>query len=160
MRIATIIVILTVSWPVFAQRELITAIDEEGLVDLLSRENDTIYVLNFWATWCSPCVKELPYFEELHKTSTGSKLQVKLINLDFPNQLESRVLPFVEENNITAPVLNMTSLDYNSWIPKVDEEWSGAIPATLVFTNTRRAFIPGEMTRTELFHAIEKITEN
>ena len=134
----------------------IRTVDKAGLNEILSRKTDTVYVVNFWATWCSPCVKELPYFEELHKSAAGRKLQVILVNLDFPNKLESRVYPFVKENTISAPILNMTDMDYNSWIPDVDEDWSGAIPATLMFTGEKRNFISGEISRNELFDAVEE----
>lgn len=58
---------------------------------VLSDENTT-YVVNFWATWCLPCVKELPYFEQLN--SANKNLKVVLISLDFKNQYETKLLPF------------------------------------------------------------------
>ena len=135
-------------------------IDKDGLFDILSRKTDTVYVVNFWATWCSPCVKELPYFEELHKSAADRKLQVLLVNLDFPNQLETRVHPFLTEKDISAPVLNITSLDYDTWISGVDESWSGAIPATLIFRNKNRKFFSTEISRDELFKTVELFIEN
>lgn len=138
----------------------IRSVDQDGLFDILSKKTDTVYVINFWATWCSPCVKELPYFEELHKSAAGRKLQVILVNLDFPNQLEKRVYPFVKEKNISATVLNMTSLDYNAWISEVDESWSGAIPATLIFRNEKRKFFSTELSRDELFETVQEFINN
>lgn len=129
-------------------------IDQKGLEKMLSQKNDTIYVINFWATWCSPCVKELPYFDALHRDSTTSKLVVNLISLDFPNQVEARVVPFLKDNGISAPVFNMTEMDYNAWIPIVDSLWSGSIPATLIFRGDKSTFIESEVTREELFEAV------
>ncbi|MFT5167540.1 MAG: thiol-disulfide isomerase/thioredoxin, partial [Saprospiraceae bacterium] len=63
----------------------------EALVPLFEKQNDTTYVINFWATWCKPCVAELPYFEELHNRYKGKKVKVLLISLDFPNQIEKKL---------------------------------------------------------------------
>jgi thiol-disulfide isomerase/thioredoxin len=135
----------------------VSSISEEKLASLLEQDNDTLYVINFWATWCSPCVTEIGYFEELHIAFKNQKLKVILINLDFPNQIEKRVLPFINEKNLTAEVLNMTNMDYNSWIPIVDPDWSGAIPATLIFKSNSKKFISRELSKKELFDEVYKI---
>jgi thiol-disulfide isomerase/thioredoxin len=44
---------------------------------------DTIYVVNFWATWCKPCVEELPIFDSLNLEVKGQAIKVLLVNLDF-----------------------------------------------------------------------------
>ncbi|MCF8225939.1 MAG: TlpA family protein disulfide reductase [Bacteroidales bacterium] len=132
-------------------------IDKDGLVELLESKNKTTYVVNFWATWCAPCVSEIGYFESLHNVYGNKDVHVKLVNLDFPNQLESRVIPFIKENKITAEVLQMTDLDYNSWISEVDANWSGAIPATLIFKGNEKIFFEGELTREQLFENVNKI---
>lgn len=131
------------------------SIDRDELLELLNKDNDTVYVVNFWATWCSPCVAEIGYFEALHKSRSDDKLKVVLVNLDFPNQVDRRVIPFMKEKDLTARVLNMTEMDYNSWIPDVDNEWSGAIPATLIYKGKKREFIGRELSREELFNAAE-----
>lgn len=132
-------------------------IDRDELLELLSRSNDTTYVVNFWATWCSPCVKEIPYFEELHRDSNGEKLRVVLVSLDFPKQAEMRLLPFLKDKGVTASVLLMNDHKYNEWIDLVEPSWSGAIPATLVFKNGERAFLEKELERDELYEFVEQI---
>lgn len=138
----------------------IGSIDRDGLLELLNQNNDTVYVVNFWATWCSPCVAEIDYFESLKKLHADDKLKVILLNLDFPNQVQPRVVPFVKEKNLTSLVLNMTEMNYNSWIPDVDSNWSGAIPATLIWKGINRRFIPGEVSREELFKAVDSMYED
>jgi thiol-disulfide isomerase/thioredoxin len=133
------------------------AIDKAGLMGLLEPESDTTYVVNFWATWCSPCVKEIGYFEELHRETESEKVRVVLVSLDFPNQASRRLVPFLKDKGITAPVALMTDLNYNGWIDQVDPSWSGAIPATLIFNNNHRIFLEQELTREELFKHVNQI---
>ena len=135
----------------------ITEIDGDGIAVLSRNSNDTTYVINFWATWCSPCVKEIDFFEEVHSSFHDSKVKVILVSLDFPNQVERRLIPFLEDKEITAQVMLMTDLDYNSWIERVDKSWSGAIPATLIFNRERRVFLEQELTRDELFAYVSQI---
>ncbi len=113
---------------------------------LLHKNSDTTLVINFWATWCKPCVTELPYFEELNKKYSSEKIKVILISLDFKRQLETRLNKFITENKISSEVLLLDEPDYNSWIDKVDSTWSGAIPATIVINKKSRLFFEKEFT--------------
>ena len=136
--------------------QTVRKLNAETLVGLTHNLNDTTYVVNFWATWCSPCVKEIGYFEELYRQMHSSRVKVVLVSLDFPNQLDRRVLPFLKEKDISAPVFLMTDLDYNSWIDRVDPSWSGAIPATLIYNREKRVFLEQELTRDELFKQVSQ----
>lgn len=101
-------------------------------------DKSTIYVVNFWATWCAPCVKELPHFEKLN--SENKNIKVVLVSLDFKDQFESKLLPFLKKKNIKSQVVLLTDKDYNTWLPMVDKEWSGSIPATLIIKNEKKVF--------------------
>ena len=132
-------------------------IGKEELIALSALDNDTTYVVNFWATWCSPCIKEIGYFEELHRKPVDPALKVILISLDFPNTIDRRVIPFLKEKNITADVYLVTDLDYNSWIEGIDPGWSGAIPATLIYNREKRLFLEKELSKDELFDYVTQI---
>ena len=132
-------------------------IDKDGIELLTGKSNDTTYVVNFWATWCSPCVKEIGYFEELHRAYSARKMKVVLVSLDFPNQVEKRLLPFIVEKDISAPVMLMTDLDYDGWIDRVDPSWTGSIPATLIYNSEGRLFLENELTKEELFEYVNLI---
>ena len=150
-----LLILFLVPGEVFSQKY--AEIDKEELLALTGRKNDTTYVVNFWATWCSPCVKEIGYFEEVHRLNQGSKLKVILVSLDFPDRADQRVIPFLKQEDITAPVFLMTDLNYNDWIDLVDPDWSGAIPATLIFNQSQRVFLEQELSREELFEHVKQI---
>ena len=135
----------------------IPEINRGDISDLVGNNNDTTYVINFWATWCSPCVREIAYFEELHRIYTGDPVKVILVSLDFPNQKDQRVVPFLEEKEITATVMLVSDLDYNAWIDLVDPSWSGALPATLIYRGKSRVFLEKELTRSELNTHVKQI---
>lgn len=107
----------------------------------LNRKSDTTYVVNFWATWCKPCVAELPYFETLTENYKDQKVKVVLVSLDFANQLTKKLIPFVEENKLKSDVVALFDGNYDSWIDKVNKEWDGAIPVTLIYNKDTRKFI-------------------
>jgi len=112
----------------------------EDLAYLFQQQNDTTYIINFWATWCKPCVEELPYFEQLTQQHQGQKVKVILVSLDLEKQLETKLLPFIEKHQIQSEVLVLLDSNDNVWLEKVDPTWSGAIPVTLIYKNKERAF--------------------
>lgn len=117
----------------------------EELEPLFHLQNDTTYVINFWATWCKPCVAELPWFEQFHEEMSNQPVKVVLVSMDFPKQYESKLLPFVQERQLKAQVIALADMDYNSWIDKVSTEWDGAIPFTLIYKNKHRRIKLGEL---------------
>jgi thiol-disulfide isomerase/thioredoxin len=115
-------------------------VDYEGLQDYLGQFDNKTLVVNFWATWCIPCVKELPYFEELTEAYPEDDVQVVLVSLDFSNQIDRRLIPFLEKHQLKSEVIVLDDPDANVWIRKVSSDWSGAIPATLVRRGDKEAF--------------------
>ena len=101
---------------------------------------DTTYVINFWATWCAPCVKELPYFEELNAQNKDKPVKVVLVSLDFKSRVETGVIPLVKKKNIQSEVVVLADGKASEWIDQVDSSWSGAIPATVIIKNNKRYF--------------------
>ncbi|GGG55001.1 TlpA disulfide reductase family protein [Bizionia arctica] len=130
--------------------------DFKGFEKYLSTTTDKIYVVNFWATWCAPCVKELPFLEELNKNYANQNVEVILVSLDFPNAYETKLKPFIKNKKLQSKVVALNDTDSNTWIPKVSEDWSGAIPATLIFNKEKRMFYEQSFTYAELENEIKQ----
>ena len=98
------------------------------------RESKTPLIINFWATYCVPCLEEIPYFQNAVKRHQKDSLQLLLVSVDLKDDYAA-IKPFMSRRKITARVvwLNETNADY--FCPKVDSAWSGAIPATLFVNN-------------------------
>ena len=95
----------------------------------ISKPSGQLKVINFWATWCKPCIEEMPYFDEIAKQQ-GDVVTLYFVSMDFKEDL-ARVSSFVEKKKPLGRVMLLDDIKYDSWMPKVDSTWSGAIPATL-----------------------------
>jgi thiol-disulfide isomerase/thioredoxin len=126
----------------------------------LHLKNDSLYIINFWATWCTPCVKELPYFQDIANSVKDKKVKFLLVSLDFPKQIDTRLIPFLERNNIDLEVLVLDDPNQNVWIDKVHKDWSGAIPATLIYNKEKRDFYEKAFTYEELENIINSKISN
>lgn len=130
--------------------------DYAELEKYLTTTSDKTYVINFWATWCAPCVKELPYFEQVNKNYADQNVEVILVSLDFPKKYDTSLKPFIKEKNLKAKVVALNDPDSNSWIPKISEDWSGAIPATLIYNKDKRQFYEQSFTYDELENEVKQ----
>ena len=125
-------------------------------------DSDTVYVLNFWATWCAPCIAELPDFEKLTSTYAGKPVKVLLISTDFRRDVDKKVKPFVKRKKLHSQVLFMDETTPNDWIDLVSTEWTGAIPATLIVSKSRgfERFFEKQLHFEELAVAVEEALGN
>ena len=141
-----------------SENKVIEVYNYSELAPLLSDSStEKTYVVNFWATWCAPCIKELPYFQELH--DSNNEVEVILVSLDFPEKLETQLIPFIERKNLTPQVILLDDPDENMWIPAIDSTWSGALPATLIYNKEKRAFYEQSFTKESLLFEVEKFTK-
>jgi thiol-disulfide isomerase/thioredoxin len=158
IKTAILTIILFLSLPAFGQNQPEIAVMQfSELEPYLHFKNDTTYIVNFWATWCVPCRKELPVIENIHNEYLDKPLKVLLVSLDFPSQMENGLKPFLLKNNITARVILLNDPKSNVWIDKVDPTWSGSLPATLIYKNDFRQFLEKELDYDTLKSIILKI---
>jgi len=113
--------------------------------------NDTVYVVNFWATWCKPCIEELPYFEKLQATYKNQPLKVLLVSMDFESKLPA-VKTFASTHKLASEVYLAQRKSDQELIDAIDKNWSGALPGTLIVNGKKgiRKFQEQEFTYDEL----------
>ena len=131
----------------------------ENLFKKINKNKQTLYVVNFWATWCKPCVDELPDLMSVNNHfSKNPNFKMYHISLDFSKNKDKIVIPFVKKNNINAQVFLMNdSKRMNTWIPMIDKTWSGAIPATVMYKNGKKVyFTEGQLKEKKLKQIISK----
>ena len=119
---------------------------DELSAQLEQMSHDTI-LINYWATWCKPCVEELPVIEQF--ANRHPEVKVLLVSLDFDTQMKSKLFPYIIKEGIKHDIYLLVDPDVNEWIPKVNENWSGAIPATEVHTPGEQFFHEGVFTTSE-----------
>jgi thiol-disulfide isomerase/thioredoxin len=142
------------SW---AQRAEIIKLDK--LKQIIERKSDNVVVINFWATWCAPCIKELPFFEKI-SAEKRPDVQIYLVSMDLdldPNP--EKVYRFIDRKKLLSTVLLLSEKDPNGWIDQIDPAWSGALPATLVINQKtgQLKFIGKELHEDELEKVITEV---
>ena len=117
-----------------AQAQSVKKVKIEELADYI-RKSDHPLVVNFWATWCAPCVEEIPYFQSEIKKYADQKVELILVSLDFPEAYPKQIATFIQKKKFEASFywLNETNADH--FCPQIDEKWSGSIPSTLFINN-------------------------
>lgn len=153
--LATTIVLFGLS-PAFCQQAKTVSLDT--LLQIIHSPSEKIRVINFWATWCAPCVKELPLFEKLNVERSDVEIMLVSMDLDLDPNPE-KVYKFISRKGIKSEVILLNEADPNSWINKIDKSWSGALPATLIInTQTgQRKFIGKELHDGELEQLISTL---
>jgi thiol-disulfide isomerase/thioredoxin len=144
-KIVLVCFLLSLGVSAWAQRSLSLA----ELKKEMDAQDDTLRVVNLWATWCKPCVEELPHFIAVGKELAEQGKRVKFLLVAVEDRLE-KVQKFAQNQKGNFYVL--TEKDANVWIPQIDAKWEGEIPATLLISVSQniRAFQAKSFTKTEL----------
>ncbi|WP_417557818.1 TlpA family protein disulfide reductase [Mesoflavibacter zeaxanthinifaciens] len=151
-----LVVLLMASCKEESKEITFTEVDYNGLEKVLNKQDNKTYVVNFWATWCAPCVKELPYFERINKQYKDKNVEVVLVSLDFPKHFDTKLKNFINEKQLQSELYALNDMDSNYWIPKVNKDWSGAIPATLIYNSNKREFFEQPFEYEELERTLNK----
>ncbi len=153
-----ILLIMCMMLTLSASAQGVKLITVNQLESRLKAGKDTTFVVNFWATWCGPCIEELPHFERLQAENKGKKVKVLLVSADSKSKLESAVKPFVKKRGLKNEVFLLNEKSQQEYIDRISKEWSGALPATLLVNTAARVrkFYEKEFTYTELKELVIK----
>ena len=117
----------------------------DEIAPLFNQTDGRTYVVNFWATWCRPCITEMPYFERLARETADGDVQVIMVSLDKPRDIRTKLKDFVSERPLKLPIVSFTDNFYDGWLYKVDESWTGSIPVTLIYRDGKQKFNKGSI---------------
>lgn len=153
MKLLAFFTLFTLSTWSYSQK--VETIQLSELQTLISKKSDHPRIINFWASWCGPCIKELPYFQEL----SGTKgTEIILVSLDFPRDLE-KAQQILSKKQITLKAYLLDEKDVDKYIRSINEDWSGAIPATLAISaKGNRQFFEKSFEKEELKNLINKLS--
>ncbi len=130
--------------------------DFEEFEKFLHIENDQVYIINFWATWCQPCVEELPHFESINTTYKHKGVNVVLVSFDKPSEVDSKLIPYLTKHDIRSEVVMLSDANIKSWKDRVDPHWARSIPITIIYNKDKRRFYERTFSLDELKHEVEK----
>lgn len=140
---------------VFSQKGEMKVIKVPELEQLMVQaDSKKLTIINFWATWCKPCVKELPYFVKAQNQFPD--VNFIYMSIDFSENV-AKAEKFAQKKELDPEGLYLIDdVDYNSWIDKVSPEWTGAIPATLFILDGKKILYEKEFHEGELQELIEQ----
>lgn len=124
---------------------------EEFAPRIHPKTNDkTIYIVNFFATWCTQCRKEIPHLVALDKKyKNNSGVKVLFVNLDEKSR-QSYVPSFMKKYGIQSEVVSLIDPDQEKWITAINKSWNGSLPGTLFIKGKHREFYSYPLTYPEL----------
>lgn len=139
------------SFTAYAQNSIVTQLNFKQFESYLRKDTSHTYVLNFWATWCKPCLAEMPHFVNWYKSRDTTTNKLIFVNLDFNKDVPTVLIPFWKKRKYGIPCVHLTDTNPDTWINLVDASWSGAIPATAFYRNGKfRTFKEAELTPADL----------
>lgn len=136
----------------------IDLIDSKVFNEILEDNEGKVIVVNVWATWCVPCVEEMPDLVKLSDSYESGNVKVIGISIDYPEEIQSKILPFIKKNKINFPVYVNNFKNDEALINFLNKDWSGAIPVTFVYdkTGVQKEILLGKHSFDNFKSAVEK----
>jgi thiol-disulfide isomerase/thioredoxin len=136
-----------------------SVVDIDGIKKSMRGSRGRVLVVHFWATWCLPCLEELPVISRFAREMKPRGLDVLSLSLDDPQTAQARVSKLLSEQapNLT-PVIAKFS-DAGEFIGTFDSRWEGTIPALFAYdaTGQRRGSHVGEASRGDLEQLVGRL---
>jgi thiol-disulfide isomerase/thioredoxin len=127
-----LVMTLVMAAPHPAALATVGVVDGPGLKKAIAGQRGKVVLVNFWATWCQPCVEEFPDLVRLYNAYRARGLVVMAVSVDEPNT-QSKVAPFLKAQKATFSAFMRKPGDMEAFINSVDQEWSGVVPITYLF---------------------------
>lgn len=140
------------------QAQEIKKVKIDDLVKIIDTSSVPL-VINFWASWCAPCIKEIPWFEKSVADFKDQKVKLILVSLDFAEDYPKGIADFAKKNNYRSTIVWLDETNADEFCPKIDEKWDGAIPVTLMVNKQRqyRQFFAQQLPEQRLVQELQKL---
>ena len=147
-----------VGFVTIGKSQIIAKMKMTDVVKYFNKDNDTVYVVNFWATFCKPCVAEIPYFISTCNKYKDRKVKLLLVSLDLPDYFPAKIRAFAKKRKFNTSIAWLNETNADIFCPMIDKKWSGAIPATIIVNNKTglRQFFEDEMSREQFESVLSK----
>jgi thiol-disulfide isomerase/thioredoxin len=115
----------------FAQVKKIKITDLEEHI----AKSDHPLVISFWASWCAPCVQEIPWLQEGVAKFADQQVELVLVSMDFPRDYPKKLEAFIQQKGFKATFYWLDESNADYFCPKINARWQGGIPANLFVYN-------------------------
>jgi thiol-disulfide isomerase/thioredoxin len=151
-------ILLLCGWSVVRAQDPVQKIKVTELQDYIVRSDHPL-IVNFWATFCVPCNKEIPYFQSTVARYKDQGVELILVSLDLPDYFPAKIADFVRKQGYTAKILWLNETDADYFCPRVDPKWSGGIPSSLFIDNKThyRHFFDRQLTEPQVDLEIKRM---
>jgi len=154
----TIVILLFCLLSLMSQSQTIPKWKIQDVVNFYTKNNDTTYVVNFWSTYCQPCIEEMPYLQSISKKYATNRVKLVFVSLDAKSFYPKKLQAFLKKKKITTSVIWLNETNADIFCPAVDKKWSGAIPATIIVHNKKgyKQFYEQQFTPQQFEEALKK----
>jgi thiol-disulfide isomerase/thioredoxin len=130
-----------------------------GEVEEYIKKSDHPVLVSFWATWCAPCVEEIPWLQEAVEKYKNDSVELVLVSLDFASYFPKKIIDFIKEKKFKATFLWLDETNADIFCPRIDPKWDGTIPVTLLVNNKTgyRKFVNRQMTDRQVEPEVKKL---
>lgn len=128
-------------------------------LDSLIRSEQRPVVVSFWATWCTPCLHEIPWLEAAVKKNESKGVELMLVSLNGPGFYPEKLRQFIADKGYKARFYWLEDQDANSFGKRIHPRWRGSLPANLFVNNVKgyRKFLERQVTDRQAYYEIDEM---